>query len=370
MTIITDLSRSGIARAFEGCNGAVIFGAGLYGRRLAGILTSYGYPVFAFADNNRDLWGNAIERLPVLSPEEAGRRFGREALFLSGVVRYSLLPESVAQDEVVQPLSECGCKNIGLPVSLHELVGRYDCENAGVRLDQDLLTLESYVLPNFFLSPDASIRNNFGLVLSEIFAQTDPKAGTFFGYAYDLPGMTELRPGDTVIDCGANLGTFSAYAASRGCMVHAFEPLPQLAQLLEQTSRLYPGRIRIHQMAVSDKEGRMSLAASELNAAWNMRGQTDAAGNPANHIIVKTAALDEIHGEWKRVDFIKADIEGDERTMVRGAKMTLAGCSPKLALSSYHLPDDPQVLEMEILAANPKYRVRHLADKLYAWTEN
>ena len=55
----------------------------------------------------------------------------------------------------------------------------------------------------------------------------------------------------------------------------------------------------------------------------------------------------------QKVDFIKADIEGAER-------------KPKLAICTYHLPDDKTVLPELILAANPKYKIIQSNSKLYA----
>ncbi|MDR0764457.1 MAG: FkbM family methyltransferase [Synergistaceae bacterium] len=67
-----------------------------------------------------------------------------------------------------------------------------------------------------------------------------------------------------------------------------------------------------------------------------------------------------------RVDFIKADIEGFERNMLKGAEFVLSHFGPKLAICTYHLPDDPEVLERIILEANPNYRVVHMRDILFA----
>ena len=71
----------------------------------------------------------------------------------------------------------------------------------------------------------------------------------------------------------------------------------------------------------------------------------------------------------EKVDFIKADIEGAERDMLRGAAETLKKYAPKLAICTYHLPDDKQVLEGIVKEANPDYNIIHRYKKMYCWVD-
>jgi hypothetical protein len=44
-------------------------------------------------------------------------------------------------------------------------------------------------------------------------------------YLFDC-AVRRLRPGDVVVDCGANIGLITLRLAARGATVHAFEPDP------------------------------------------------------------------------------------------------------------------------------------------------
>ena len=94
--------------------------------------------------------------------------------------------------------------------------------------------------------------------------------------------------------------------------------------------------------------------------------------NNANNLqasdLIETITLDDFVKERKleRVDFIKSDIEGFERYLLQGAQETLKNFAPKLALCTYHLPDDPQVMTDLIMQANPRYNIVYGKMKLYA----
>jgi len=49
--------------------------------------------------------------------------------------------------------------------------------------------------------------------------------------------------------------------------------------------------------------------------------------------------------------------------------MLLKTYAPKLAICTYHLLDDKEVLTNLILKANPNYKIEYAWKKLYAWVE-
>jgi len=53
------------------------------------------------------------------------------------------------------------------------------------------------------------------------------------------------------------------------------------------------------------------------------------------------------------------------RFQKEGTATTLKNFCPKLAICTYHLPNDPEVIEKIILEANPKYKTVHLHKKLF-----
>lgn len=192
---------------------------------------------------------------------------------------------------------------------------------------------------------------------------------------YEYAGVT-IQPNDVVLDFGANVGSFSGVAAAKmeKGKVYAFEPTPSTIAYLKKNISFY-GNVEICPYAVSDVVGTAEFTVNgDLDAnpelgKNSMRPPQNGNDFRWQTITVDTITVDDFVARRKleRVDFIKADIEGAERQMLRGARETLARFAPKLALCTYHLADDPQVMERIIREINPKYTIVHKWSKLYAW---
>jgi len=172
-----------------------------------------------------------------------------------------------------------------------------------------------------------------------------------------------IKKGDVVIDAGSWIGDFAAYASTKEAITYAFEPVNSNYELLQKTAELNRNIYPV-QKGLSNRTGKVSISIPKHDAASSIAWSH----TYANSETISITTLDEFVKENKipKVDFIKVDIEGEERNMLKGASWVLKNYAPKLAICTYHLPDDPQILEKIILEANPKYKIVHLTRKLFA----
>jgi len=180
-----------------------------------------------------------------------------------------------------------------------------------------------------------------------------------------------IHNGDVVLDLGAWIGDFSAYACHKGAIVYAFEPAAETRTLLKKTvlyNKHTQGKINIVPYAVGDEN-------KILNFFKDMRtAQSTFLTNNENNIFtekIEAVKLDDwVNKENIKVDFIKADIEGFERNMLKGAVNILKTQQPVLSLCTYHLPDDPKVMKDIILSSNPNYKIIQRRMKMFAYVPN
>lgn len=78
-----------------------------------------------------------------------------------------------------------------------------------------------------------------------------------------------------------------------------------------------------------------------------------------NEIRVKTVSIDEyVRQHGLNVGLIKADIEGAERELIKGARETILKYKPALLMSIYHTADDFFELKKMIEDLNAGYRFK------------
>jgi FkbM family methyltransferase len=192
---------------------------------------------------------------------------------------------------------------------------------------------------------------------------------TFEGlYCYsDGDADITIHVGDVVLDLGAWIGDFSAYAAKKGATCYAFEPSSETIKLLERTKELNKasdGEIIIVPFGAGAKSETLHFKNAESSTGSRFVDGDDDTDTES----IEVVALDDwVRENNLRVDFIKADIEGAERDMLSGAAELLRTQAPTLSLCTYHYRDDPQIMRELILKANPEYKIIQKRMKLFAY---
>jgi FkbM family methyltransferase len=148
----------------------------------------------------------------------------------------------------------------------------------------------------------------------------------------ELPLLPALCRKDAVaLDIGANEGFFAHYLLPLAGSVVAFEPLPQMLARLRKN---YAGKIEIHGVILSDREGEaelrfpaggyMSATIAESNSAAQESGRV------IETVVAPMKTLDSFN--LKNVGFAKIDVEGHEEAVLHGGLNTLKREMPNLMI--------------------------------------
>lgn len=162
-------------------------------------------------------------------------------------------------------------------------------------------------------------------------------------------GPVHIKPGDVVLDCGANVGVYTRKALKAGAkLIIAIEPAPENIDVLQRNfaAEIRQGRVIVYPKGVWDKEDTLILHKNSDDSAADsfvINQERDKKTTHAPDEKLPVTTIDQIVAELglDRVDFIKMDIEGAEVRAVRGARKTIARDHPRMALCAYHRPSDP-----------------------------
>jgi len=175
-----------------------------------------------------------------------------------------------------------------------------------------------------------------------------------------------LRPGQVVLDIGANIGAHTlpmARLVGDAGKVVSFEPTSyaygKLCDNVSANSKL-ANRIQCVQAMLIDSD--LGQVPDQLYSSWPLGREQDVhelhLGKLMSTEGARAATLDTLVGELgpERVDFIKLDIDGFEPRMFRGATQVLQRWRPTIImeLAPYVLKEEGSSLAelIEILAAN------------------
>jgi FkbM family methyltransferase len=143
-----------------------------------------------------------------------------------------------------------------------------------------------------------------------------------------------IKPGDTVIDVGANIGYYTVMMANLvgpNGRVIAFEPTKYYGDVLRRNLEENNIRnVQVLPLGLSDRRQKLWIDIANSSATLHTPG----GGKSSQREEIELVTLDELFdiSSMPRLDFVKVDIDGHEPLFLRGAWGTLNRCSPTVLM--------------------------------------
>jgi len=153
------------------------------------------------------------------------------------------------------------------------------------------------------------------------------------------------------IDVGAHVGFWSRMLAERFSSVVAFEPEPEnFIHLIKNV----PGEVTCHRCAIGSQVGSVGLhnPAPQNSGAWQVVNGDEVIVLPLDHFDLSP-------------DFIKIDVQGYEKEVIRGARKTLERSHPMVIVESNNADPADELLQ---LGAVPVGNI--IKDMVWVWPED
>jgi FkbM family methyltransferase len=326
----------------------VLFGAGQLGRIALAGLRRLGVEPIAFTDNNSRLWNTKVEGVKVLSPQEAARLHGNQAIFIVTIWRAKSADRMA---ERVATLRSLGCRQVitfpplfwkhpeiflphyavDLPHKVHK---QADEVRQAAKLWQDDASRGEYL---------AQLRWR---MLGDFDAMPDPVEHA----AYFPLELCPLTGSEVFVDCGAydgdSIQSFLEQTKSTFNHIYAFEPDPTNFAKLQETVSLLPKRdlITVRQAAVGATSGVVTFSAEGSESSRVGKGEMQ----------VDCVVLDEVLGRAQPT-YIKMDIEGSELDALTGARELIQHHPPVLAICTYHVQNHLWKIPLLIRSFSEEY---------------
>lgn len=145
-----------------------------------------------------------------------------------------------------------------------------------------------------------------------------------------------LRHGDVALDIGANEGLHALpllnLVGPTGRLL-AFEPNPEMAQLIRQKLSRISAPIELHEVAISEHSGFTSFQVAEgVPTESGLRQRKHSAASQFREISVRTEPLRTFTAKLSRLDYVKVDVEGADLDALKSGEADIRRLRPLISI--------------------------------------
>lgn len=160
---------------------------------------------------------------------------------------------------------------------------------------------------------------------------------------------TEVQQGEIILDIGTAEGLMPLTVIDKCQHVYMVEPSVAFCKTLQKTFKSHTDKTTILNYAVGNEDGIINFDENSLDGTVSKE-------NTANLSKIAIHKIDTLFKEGQKITYLKADIEGFEQEMLKGAAATIKRNKPKIAITTYHTQNDPKEIIDLITGFVPEYK--------------
>lgn len=159
---------------------------------------------------------------------------------------------------------------------------------------------------------------------------------------------TKVENGEIILDIGTAEGLLPISVIDKCDHIYMVEPSQLFCNCLEKTFSNFSEKTTIFNTAVGNDDGIISFDENSLDGMVSQESTAD-----TNKISIYK--IDTLFKNNEKITYLKADIEGFEEEMLKGAEQTIKRNKPKIAITTYHTQNNPEVIISLIKSFVPEY---------------
>jgi FkbM family methyltransferase len=194
--------------------------------------------------------------------------------------------------------------------------------------------------PHKLYWPKSFFIGRFDQIISETFDKND--------WHYYQKKHTEIEDGEILLEIGAAEGLFPLTVIEKCEHLYLVEPSQTFYNCLKKTYANFRDKTTIINSAIGNFNGIISFDDNSFDGAV-----TENADEKSQEIQINK--IDNLFKNNEKISYLKADIEGFEQEMLRGAEQTIKKNRPKIAITTYHAQNDPKEIISIIKGYVPEY---------------
>ena len=158
---------------------------------------------------------------------------------------------------------------------------------------------------------------------------------------------TEIENDEILLDIGTAEGLFPLSVIEKCKNIYLIEPSVLFSNCLKKTFSDYLDKTTIINCAVGNEDGLIFFDENSLDGAVSVSKSENQ---------VQINKIDTIFNKNQKITYLKADIEGFEQEMLKGAVQTIKRNKPKIAITTYHTQNNPKEIIDLITGFVPEYK--------------